>query len=64
MTAKRFFWASLVLCLASQPASAHFLFVRITPPAEADAMHRAIERSVLVTLPDAGLQWSVRELLP
>ena len=35
MTAKRFFWASLVLCLASQPVSAHFLFVRITPPAEA-----------------------------
>jgi pimeloyl-ACP methyl ester carboxylesterase len=26
----------------------------VTPPAEADAMHRAIERSVLVTLPDAG----------
>jgi hypothetical protein len=35
MSAKRFFWTSLVLCLVSQPASAHFLFVRITPPAEA-----------------------------
>jgi hypothetical protein len=35
MPSKRFFLASLVLCLTSQPALAHFLFVRITPPAEA-----------------------------
>jgi pimeloyl-ACP methyl ester carboxylesterase len=26
----------------------------VTPVAEAEAMHRAIERSVLVTLPGAG----------
>jgi pimeloyl-ACP methyl ester carboxylesterase len=26
----------------------------VTPPSEADAMHRAIDRSVLVTLPGAG----------
>src|SRR6516162_9293985 len=35
MAAKRFFLASLFLCLASSQALAHFLFVRITPPAEA-----------------------------
>jgi hypothetical protein len=34
MAAKRFFLTSIFLCLASSQASAHFLFVRITPPAE------------------------------
>jgi hypothetical protein len=34
MNSKRFFLASLVLELATSSASAHFLFVRITPPAE------------------------------
>ncbi len=35
MPGKRFLCASLFLCLVNTQASAHFLFVRITPPAEA-----------------------------